>query len=102
MPTSAIARSQSEFHLSFTGAKNEVGVTAAAPDVILDLDWGNTFTSPQINENEMAMVQLSGVVKATERLTLAGQAYYRRFKQDKVDGNILDIERHALIPPTMR
>jgi iron complex outermembrane receptor protein len=83
--------SQSEFHLSFTGAKNEVGVTAAAPDVILDLDWGNTFTSPQINENEMAMVQLSGVVKATERLTLAGQAYYRRFKQDKVDGNILDV-----------
>ncbi|MDO9384931.1 MAG: TonB-dependent receptor [Hyphomicrobiaceae bacterium] len=82
--------SQSEFHLSFTGAKNEVGVTAAAPDVILDLDWGNTFTSPQINENEMAMVQLSGVVKATERLTLAGQAYYRRFRQDKIDGNILD------------
>ena len=84
--------SQSEFHLSFTGAKNEVGVTAAAPDVILDLDWGNTFTSPQINENEMVMVQLSGVVKATERLTLAGQAYYRNFKQDKVDGNILDVE----------
>lgn len=83
--------SQSEFHLSFTGAKNEVGVTAAAPDVILDLDWGNTFTSPQINENEMAMVQLSGVVKATETLRLAGQAYYRRFKQDKVDGNILDV-----------
>lgn len=83
--------SQSEFHLSFTGAKNEVGVTAAAPDVILDLDWGNTFTSPQINENEMVMVQLSGVVKATERLRLAGQMYYRRYQQDKVDGNILDL-----------
>lgn len=82
---------QSEFHLSFTGAKNEVGVTAAAPYEILDLDWSNTFTSPQINENEMAMVQLSGVVKATERLRLAGQMYYRRFKQDKIDGNILDV-----------
>lgn len=83
--------SQSEFHLSFTGADNRVGVTAAAPDVILDLDWGNTFTSPQINENEMWMTQLSGVVKATSTLTLAGQAYYRNFKQDKVDGNILDV-----------
>jgi iron complex outermembrane receptor protein len=82
---------QSEFHLSFTGAKNEVGVTAAAPEVILDQDWSNTFTSPQINENEMAMVQLSGVVKMTERLRLAGQMYYRRYKQDKVDGNILDV-----------
>ncbi|HWK33551.1 MAG TPA: TonB-dependent receptor [Hyphomicrobium sp.] len=83
--------SDAEFHLSFTGARNEVGVTAAAPDVILDLDWGNTFTSPQINENEMGMVQLSGTVKATDRLTLAGQMYYRTFKQNKVDGNILDV-----------
>ena len=83
--------SDAEFHLSFTGAKNEVGVTAAAPDVILDLDWGNTFTSPQINKNEMGMVQLSGTVKATDRLTLAGQMYYRNFRQDKVDGNILEV-----------
>ncbi len=83
--------SDAEFHLSFTGAKNEVGVTAAAPDVILDLDWGNTFTSPQINKNEMGMVQFSGTVKATDRLTLAGQVYYRNFKQDKVDGNILEV-----------
>ena len=87
--------SDAEFHLSFTGAKNDVGVTAAAPDVILDLDWGNTFTSPQINKNEMAMVQLSGTVKASDRLTLAGQAYYRNFKQDKVDGNILDVTSPA-------
>ena len=87
-------RSQrSEFHLSFTGAKNEVGVTAAAPYEILDLDWSNTFTSPQINENEMAMVQLSGVVKATDTLRLAGQAYYRRFKQKKIDGNILEVDQ---------
>lgn len=94
--------SQSEFHLSFTGAKNEVGVTAAAPDVILDLDWGNTFTSPQINESEMAMVQLSGVVKATETLRLAGQMYYRRYKQAKVDGNILEVEEDPAECPVTR
>lgn len=84
--------SDAEIHLSFTGAKNEVGVTAAAPDVILDLDWGNTFTSPQINENEMGMVQLSGTVQVTDRLSLSGQTYYRNFKQDKVDGNILEVD----------
>lgn len=83
--------SEAEFHLSFTGAKNEVGVTAAAPEVILDLDWGNTFTSPQINENEMGMVQLSGAVKVADGLTVSGQTYYRNFKQNKVDGNILDV-----------
>jgi len=83
--------SDAEFHLSFTGAKNEVGVTAAAPDVILDLDWGNTFTSPQINKNEMGMVQFSGTVQVTDRLAISGQTYYRNFKQDKVDGNILEV-----------
>lgn len=86
-----VRTSDAEFHLSFTGANNTVGVTAAAPDVILDLDWGNTFTSPQINENEMQMVQFSGTVKATDTLILSGQIYYRNFKQDKVDGNILDV-----------
>lgn len=91
--------SQSEFHLSVTGAKNDVGVTAAAPDVILEQDWSNTFTSPQINENEMIMTQLSGVVKATERLRLAGQAYYRRYKQKKIDGNILDVSDDAPAAP---
>ena len=86
-----VRSSDAEFHLSFTGAKNEVGVTAAAPDVILDLDWSNTFTSPQINENEMGMVQLSGTVRVADGLTISGQTYYRNFKQDKVDGNILDV-----------
>lgn len=86
---------QSEFHLSFTGAKNEVGVTAAAPNELLDLGRELTFTSPQINENEMAMVQLSGAVKATETLGISGQMYYRRFKQDKIDGNILDVDPNS-------
>lgn len=83
---------RSEFHLSFTGADNEYGVTAAAPNELLDLDYSRTFTSPQINENEMYMLQLRGAVKATDRLTLSGQMYYRRFKQAKVDGNLLETD----------
>ncbi len=39
-----------EFHLNFTGAANYVGVTAAAPEQLLDLNWANTFTSPQTTE----------------------------------------------------
>ncbi len=86
---------RSEFHLSFTGADNEYGVTAAAPEELLGLDYSRTFTSPQVNENEMYMLQLRGAVKATERLTLSGQMYYRRFKQAKVDGNLLEAEDDA-------
>ena len=59
-----VKTSEAEFHLNFTGAKNEVGVTAAAPVQLLDLGWHKTFTSPQTTDNEMAMVSLNGTVKA--------------------------------------
>ncbi len=70
-----------EFHLNFTGANNTVGVTAAAPEQLLDLGWERTFTSPQTTDNEMHMLSLNGSVKATPTLTLSGVTYYRWFKQ---------------------
>lgn len=90
---------QAEFHLNFTGAKNEVGVTAAAPYELLDLDWERTFTSPQINESEMAMVSLNGAVKVSPSMRVSGLAYYRRFKQEKIDGNILDAASAGEVTP---
>ncbi len=87
-----VKTSEAEFHLNFTGAKNEVGVTAAAPVQLLDLGWNKTFTSPQTTDNEMAMVSLNGAVKATNTLTFSGAAYYRKFKQKHVDGNIAEAE----------
>jgi iron complex outermembrane recepter protein len=80
----------SEFHLNFTGAKNSVGVTAAAPVELLDLGWERTFTSPQTTDNEMKMLSLNGSVKATPTLTVSGVTYYRWFKQKHVDGNIAE------------
>ena len=58
-----------EFHLNFTGANNTVGVTAAAPEELLDLGWNRTFTSPQTTDNQMHMLSLNGSVKATPTLT---------------------------------
>jgi outer membrane receptor protein involved in Fe transport len=87
-----VKTSEAEFHLNFTGAKNEVGVTAAAPVQLLDLGWNKTFTSPQTTDNEMAMVSLNGSVKATNTLTFSGATYYRKFKQKHVDGNIAEAE----------
>jgi iron complex outermembrane recepter protein len=79
-----------EFHLNFTGADNTVGVTAAAPEQLLDLGWNRTFTSPQTTDNQMHMLSLNGSVKATPTLTFSGVTYYRWFKQEHVDGNIAD------------
>jgi outer membrane receptor protein involved in Fe transport len=87
-----VKTSEAEFHLNFTGAKNEVGVTAAAPVQLLDLGWDKTFTSPQTTDNEMAMVSLNGAVKASDTLSFSGVTYYRKFKQKHVDGNIAEAE----------
>ncbi len=81
-----------EFHLNFTGAANYLGVTAAAPVQLLDLNWANTFTSPQTTKNEVAMISLNGSVKATPTLTFSGVTYWRWFKQSHVDGNISEAE----------
>jgi iron complex outermembrane receptor protein len=82
----------SEFHLNFTGAKNFVGVTAAAPEELLDLGWERTFTSPQTTDNDMQMLSFNGSVKATPTLTISGVTYYRWFDQKHDDGNIAEAE----------
>jgi iron complex outermembrane receptor protein len=79
-----------EFHFNFTGADNNVGVTAAAPESLLAIDRSLTFTSPQTSENEMQMYSVNGKVRATEDITLSGVTYYRHFKQSHIDGNLFD------------
>ncbi|MFA5950184.1 MAG: TonB-dependent receptor [Hyphomicrobium sp.] len=85
-----VKRDGAEFHINFTGANNDVGVTAAAPVELLDLGRDRVFTSPQTTNNELAMLSVNGSVKATETLTFGGVAYYRHFKQKHDDGNIAD------------
>ncbi len=81
-----------EFHLNFTGAANFVGVTAAAPEQLLDLNWANTFTSPQTTKNQVAMISANGNVEVSPTWALQGVGYYRWFKQSHVDGNISEAE----------
>lgn len=83
--------SWSEFHFNFTGADNHVGVTAAAPQELLDeRGWDRTFTSPQTTDNTLQLYQLNGTVQATSTLSISGNAYYRHFKQRHDDGNIAE------------
>ncbi|MBS0240196.1 MAG: TonB-dependent receptor [Proteobacteria bacterium] len=79
-----------EFHFNFTGADNHVGVTAAAPEQLLDMGRNLTFTSPQTTDNEMQMYSVNGKVKATDTLTFSGVTYYRHFNQKHADGNLFD------------
>lgn len=83
----------SEFHFNFTGADNHVGVTAAAPEVLLsERGWDRTFTSPQTTDNTLQLYSLNGTVQATKTLSISGNTYYRKFKQRHDDGNIAEAE----------
>ena len=79
---------RTEVHLNFTAADNFVGATTAAPVQLLDLNWSNSFTSPQVTTNKMTMVSLNGQVKATPTLTFSGVTYYRWFQQVHADANL--------------
>ncbi len=83
----------SEFHLNFTGATGEVGVTAAVPEELLAFGGeSRTFTSPQITDNDMQMFSANGIVEVTPTLSLSGVAYHRHFRQSHIDGNISEFE----------
>jgi len=90
----------SEFHLNFSGASNFVGVTAAAPEQLLDIGWERTFTSPQTTDNEMKMLSFNGSVQATPSMTISGVTYYRWFDQAHDDGNIAEAEECEAPNPT--
>ncbi len=84
-----------ELHFSFNGAKSLAGVVTAAPIELLALDYGRTFTNPQDTAYEVQMPSVRGSVKATETLTISGLMYYRRFKQNVLDGNLSEVDECA-------
>lgn len=90
-----------EIHFSLTAAKNHFGASAAAPIELLQRDWSNTFTTPQTTDLEVLMPTLSGKVRATETLTFAGAAYYRRYKNNVVDGNVTEADECAAGNPNV-
>jgi len=78
-----------EAHFNLTWADSSAGVVTAAPEELLNIDWSRTFTNPQITDLNVVMPSVNVKVKATDTLTFSGLAYYRRFKSNVIDGNLL-------------
>ncbi|HVY58336.1 MAG TPA: TonB-dependent receptor [Xanthobacteraceae bacterium] len=81
-----------EFHLSFTGASNKFGATAAAPVELLNQRWSSIYTVPQTTRNDLAFLTANATLHPTDTLSLQGNIYYRGFWQRHVDGNVSDVE----------
>jgi outer membrane receptor protein involved in Fe transport len=77
----------SEFHLNMGAADNRFGATATVPIELLQQYWGATYTSPQITENRVGYVNLTGKVEATPSWTVEGSAHVRIFDQKMLDAN---------------
>jgi len=88
-----------EFHLSFTGADNFFGATAATPVQLLAQRWSSIYTAPQVTENSLAFLTASASFNPTDTVSLQGLAYYRGFWQRHVDGNATSAQNQGCPDP---
>jgi outer membrane receptor protein involved in Fe transport len=77
----------SEFHLNMGAADNHFGASATVPIELLQQYWGATYTTPQISENRVGYLNLTGKVEATPTWTIDGSVHVRVFDQKMLDGN---------------
>ena len=83
---------QSEFHISAGGASNNFGAAGTSPIELLEANWGNVYTTPQTELNQMGFVNLTGNVAVTPTWSLQANAHYRSFYQATQDGNPTDVQ----------
>ena len=77
----------SEFHLIGLAATSFYGAAAATPVDFTHIDPRAVFTTPQTSTTQVGTLQLTGRVDVSPTWDLAGNAYFRRFSQQYVDGN---------------
>ncbi|MCJ2059596.1 TonB-dependent receptor [Methylobacterium sp. J-048] len=77
----------SEFHLIGMAARSFFGAAAATPVDFSHVDPRAIFTYPQTTTTEVGTIQLTGRADLSPTWDLAGNAYFRRFSQNYVDGN---------------
>jgi iron complex outermembrane recepter protein len=83
---------QTEFHLMFTGADNNLGAVAATPIQLLSQRWSTVYTWPQTTHQQLAFGQATGSWKPTDTLSVQGVGYYRQLWQQHIDGNSTDAQ----------
>jgi outer membrane receptor protein involved in Fe transport len=76
-----------EFHINMGIADNQFGATATAPVELLQQFWGATYTTPQVTNNRVGYLNLSGKVEVTPTWTVESSAHVRALEQKMLDAN---------------
>ncbi len=92
---------QTEFHITFTGADNNFGATAATPGQMLAQNWSSIYTVPQTTQNQLAFLTASASWKPSDTWTYQANAYFRNFQQSHVDGNGTDAQNSGCTNPAL-
>jgi iron complex outermembrane recepter protein len=81
---------QTEFHVMFTGADNNLGAVVATPIDLLSQRWSSVYTWPQTTHQQLAFLQATGRWNPTDTLSIQSVGYYRQLWQGHIDGNSTD------------
>jgi outer membrane receptor protein involved in Fe transport len=89
---------KTDIDLSYTYADTDLYGDGATPMSMLDYRRASTYT-PDITDNHLNFLNLTGTQFLTDRLLLSGDAYYRRLVTDAINGNINDSYLEPLTGP---
>ncbi|ARN83386.1 TonB-dependent receptor [Methylocystis bryophila] len=81
---------QAEIHLSTNIAANKFGVSASAPNDLVNNATDAVYTTPQTTKNTLSQFDLNGVFTPQQNWKILADAHYRAFDQAHVDGNTTD------------
>ncbi len=79
-----------EIHASTNIADNKFGVSAAAPNDLVNVDTSSVYTTPQTTKNTLSQFDINGVFTPQQNWKLLADAHYRAFDQSHADGNTTD------------
>jgi iron complex outermembrane receptor protein len=92
---------ETEFHVNFTGADNNLGAVAATPLQLLNRNWATVYTWPQSTHLQLAFLSSNLSYAPSDTLSFQGNAYYRGFWQAHVDGNGTNAQPCGPAPTTL-
>jgi iron complex outermembrane receptor protein len=90
---------QTEFHLQFTGADDNLGAVAATPAQLLEQPWSTIYTWPQTTHLQVAFLEAAANWKPFDTFSMQGIGYYRGFWQSHVDGQAPTGSRVSRVDP---
>jgi len=78
---------RSAFDLSIAHVDSELRGNGASPAELLAIDRAQVFTHPDLTENSLTQVILEGSFNVSDRVRLAGNAYFRDIDTDSFNGD---------------